>query len=135
MSTKKCFFSVIIIFIVSVFMPGPYEKMIQAYQTSLWTYDYYKTPSNSKPWHYPRYFKFQMKDHGFIGIEPWHRFRFGFPFRATTIDSNTERFIIQGKIQVDYILLNTIFNSLIFLLGYFIFTTYKKIRGKTNASS
>lgn len=130
MSIKKWILSIVAVVVISIFIPGPYEKMENAYQQSLWTYDFYKTPSGEKSWYSSRYFSIQRKEYGYIGIETWSRFRFGFPFRATTIDSNSERFIVQGKIQIDFIMLNVIFNFFIFIIGFFVFVIYKRVRGK-----
>lgn len=134
MSRKTWLLSGLIIVAVSLLTPGPYEKMENAYHSGLWTYDYYNVPASKKHWYSRRYFTIQNVDHGNVGTEPWNRFRFGFPFRGVTVDSNVERFLVQGKIEVDFLLLNIILNGLIFLFGYGVFEMYKKIRLRCGGS-
>jgi len=107
---------------------GAIWKNGKCLHSGLWTYDDYNVPASKKHWYSSRYFTIQNVDHGNVGTEPWNRFRFGFPFRGITVDSNVERFLVQGKIQVDFLLLNIVLNGLIFLFGYGIFNLYKRFR-------
>lgn len=61
-------------------------------------------------------------------IRVWNRYKLGYPFSAIVIDKQDESKITQGRIQVDYIIINLVFGFFLILFLKLISKIFKLIK-------
>lgn len=90
-----------IIIILFVLFYTEIRDLLSSYQESLFTTADKPDRNNDKIGGYTFKFGGNTED-----IQPWERYRTGYPFGAVTIDNNEKAKITQGRIETGAILLN-----------------------------
>lgn len=98
-------------------------SMSSAYQDMLFTTKDKIDRNNDKVGGYTFKFGGTIDD-----IRVWNRYKLGYPFSAIVIDKQDESKITQGRIQVDYIIINLVFGFFLILFLKLISKIFKLIK-------
>ncbi|WP_300668888.1 hypothetical protein [Soonwooa sp.] len=114
----------ILILIFTLFYTKTIYGLSNTYQDMLFTTKDKIDKNNDKFSGYTFKYGGNIKD-----IQPWNRYKIGYPYSAITIDNQVKNKITQGRIQIEYIIINLVFGGFIILLFNIVIKIFTRIKG------